>query len=169
MAGRPPVELSVDQQALRAVARILKDEADGKYLRRELVKRLKMSTVGPIAAAQAEIRSSPSRGLTEGQPLRATVAASLKPVVRLSGSQTGVSIRQTRTPGLRGFDMAGRRFNRQQFRHPVYGRKWVVQRGNPEWFDRPMQDAKPEWRDDVLMVVKNLAATIAERARAAGQ
>lgn len=168
MAGRPPVELTVDQQALRNVAQVLKSEADGKTLRRELIARLKVTTRPAISAAQQGIRSAPSQGLSQGQSLRATVAASIKPVVRLSGNQTGVSIRQSGTPGLRGFKMAGRRYNRAQFRHPVYGRAWALQRGKPEWFDRPMQAAKPEFRDDVVMVVKNLAATLAERARAGG-
>lgn len=166
MAGSAPFELTIDQQAMKNVASALKSEADGQLLRRELIKRLKMSTRPAISQAQAGIRSAPSHGLTQGQSLRATVATSIKPVVRLSGKQTGVSIRQTGTPGLRGFKMAGRRFNRAQFRHPVYGRAWALQRGKPEWFDRPMQASKPEWEADVQAVIRNLAATIAARARA---
>lgn len=162
----PPVALTVEQEALRAVARVLRDEADGKELRRLLVRELKVTANRPMAQAKSSILSTPSQGLTQGQSLRSTVAASLKPVVRLSGNQTGVSIRQTRTPGLRGFRLAGRKFNRPQFRHPAYGGPWVVQRGNPEWFDRPMQAAKPEAKKDVIRVVQNLSIVIEQRVRA---
>lgn len=165
-----PIELSVDQQGLADVARVLRSEADGKTLRRDLMRELKATAAAPIAAAKAEILSGPSQGLTNGQSLRSTVARSIKPTSRLSGQMTGVSIRQARTPELRNFKMAGRRFNRGSFRHPVFGTtRYVVQIGNPEWFDGPMQQAKPEFKADVLRVVQDLADTLAERARAAAR
>lgn len=169
MATSPPVELTVDQQALRDLARVLKDEADGKLLRRELTKALRKTADAPIGAAKAEALKIPSVGTSHGQPLRQSVASSLKPVVRLSGKTTGVSIRQTRTPGLRGFALAGRKFNRPTFRHKVYGREvWVDQKtfGN-QWFDRPMQASIPDATADVSRVVQDLADTLAARARAA--
>jgi hypothetical protein len=163
----PPVVLTVEQDALRAVARVLKDEADGKELRKELTRTLRATANRPIEQAKSSILAGPSKGLTQGQSLRSTVASSIKPVVRLSGNQTGVSIRQTRTPGLRGFRLAGRKFNRPQFRHPVYGGSaWVVQQGNPEWFDKPMQAARPEAKKDVMRAVQNLSIVIEQRVRA---
>lgn len=165
-----PIELSVDQQALADVARVLKSEADGKTLRRELIKTLKATAAGPIGKAKSEMLSTPSRGLGQGASLRSTVAGSIKPVSRLSGQATGVSIRQARTPQLRNFKMAGRRFNRGEFRRPVFGTdRYVVQAGNLEWFDRPMQDAKPDFKNDVTRVVQELADTLAARARAAAR
>lgn len=169
MAGAP-FELTVDQQALVAVARVLKSEADGKTLRRDLIKTLRAATEGPISKAKAEMLATPSRGLTSGQSLRSTVANSIKPVSRLSGQRAGVSVRQSQTPNLRSFKMAGRRFNRGTFRRPVFGTaRYVVQSGNLKWFDRPMQDAKPEFKADVLRVVQDLADTLAARARAAAR
>lgn len=169
MAGAP-IELTIDQQGLINVARVLKSEADGKTLRRELVRTLKATAVAPIGKAKSEILATPSKGLTQGQSLRSTVAASIKPVSRLTGQRAGVSIRQARTPELRNFKMAGRRFNRGDFRRPVFGTaRYVVQSGNKEWFDRPMQDAKPDFKDDVLRVVQELADTLAARARVAAR
>lgn len=169
MAGAP-IELTIDQQGLAMVARVLKSEADGKALRRDLIRTLKATAEAPISKARSEMLATPSRGLTQGQSLRATVAKSIKPVSRLSGQATGVSIRQARTPELRNFKMAGRRFNRGDFRHPVFGTdRYVVQSGNLEWFDRPMQDAKPEFKADVLRVVQDLADTLAARARVAAR
>lgn len=169
MAGGP-IELSIEQQGLAMVARVLKSEADGKTLRRNLIRELKAAAEEPISKARSEMLATPSRGLTRGASLRSTVAKSIKPVSRLSGQATGVSIRQARTPELRNFKMAGRRFNRGDFRRPVFGTaRYVVQSGNKEWFDRPMQDAKPDFRDDVLRVVQELADTLAARARAAAR
>lgn len=165
-----PVELTVDQDSLVAVARVLKSEADGKFLKRELTKALKATAERPIAEAKSEILATPSKGLHGGTSLRAEVARSLKPISRFSGQRAGVSIRQSTTPNLRNFKMAGRRFNRGNFRHPVFGTAtYVDQAGNREWFDRPMQDAKPEFRDDVLRVVQDLADTLAARARVAAK
>lgn len=171
MATRPPVELTADQRALADVAGILRDESDGKTLRRDLNRALKAAAEAPIQRAKEGIMSVPSKGLTQGQPLRSTVAASIKPISRLSGTSTGVSIRQTRTPGLRGFQVAGRKFNRASFRHRVFGTdRWVEQNtfGNA-WFDRPMQDAAPDFKAEVLRVVQDLADTLAARARSAGR
>lgn len=164
-----PVELSVDQQALAAVGKALRSEADGKFLRRELIKTLKRTADEPIDRAKAAILAAPSKGLTEGQPLRAAIAASIKPTARLSGRTTGVSIRQSRTPQVRTFPMAGRRFNRGPFRRPVYGKAWVTQTGQVDWFDRPMQDSKPDFKRDVTRVVQDLADTLAARARDAAR
>lgn len=166
-----PLELSIDQRGLVDVARVLKSEADGKFLRRELIKALKATAGAPIAQAKSGILSAPSRGLHGGQSLRAEVARTIKPVTRLSGRMTGVSIRQAGTPNLRNFKMAGRRFNRGYFRHPVFGNTevWVGQTGKPEWFDGPMRNAAPDFKDDVLRVVQELADTLAARARAAAR
>lgn len=178
-----PIELTVDQQKLAAVARVLKSEADGKKLRRDLMRELKATAAAPIAQAKAGILATPSRGLSNssselslsrglssGASLRSTVAQSIKPVSRLSGTRTGVSIRQPKTPQLRGFKTAGRRFNRESFRRPVFGTaRYVVQIGNPEWFDRPMQDAKPDFKADVLRVVQELSDTLAARCNAAAR
>ena len=166
MASRPPVELSIDQRRLAVAAKALASEVDGKTLKRNLHKTLKATAEAPIAAAKASILATPSQGLTESQPLRAEIARSIKPVSRLSGRTAGVSIRQSQTPNVRGFKMAGRRFNHGSFRRPVFGKAWVVQAGHPEWFDRPMQDAQPEFKADVLRVVQDLAHLLAERARA---
>lgn len=165
-----PIELTVDQQGLAAVARVLKSEADGKTLRRGLMRELKSTAAAPIARAQAEILATSSQGLSRGVSLRSTVAHSIKPTSRLSGQMTGVSIRQAQTPQLRNFKMAGRRFNRSSFRRPVFGAaRYVVQVGNPEWFDRPMQAAKPDFKADVQRVVQELANTLAARVSVAAR
>lgn len=162
--------MTVDQANLAAVARVLKSEADGKTLKRDLMKALKSTAAAPIGQARAEMLATPSKDLGRGMSLRSTVANSIKPQSRLSGGMTGVSIRQARTPQLRNFKMAGRRFNRGDFRRPVFGTdRYVVQAGNREWFDRPMQDAKPEFKADVLRVVQDLTDTLAARASVAAR
>lgn len=165
-----PIELTVDQANLAAVARVLKDEADGKTLRRDLMRELKATAAAPIADAKSGILATPSKGLHSGQSIRSEIARTVKPTARLSGRTTGVSIRQSSTGNVRDFKMAGRRFNRGNFRHPVFGTaRYIVQPGNKDWFDRPMQAAKPDFKADVLRVVQDLADTLAQRARAAAR
>lgn len=170
MAGRPPIELTLEQQALVAVSRALKSEADGKYLRKELVRQLRVTAAPPIRDAKAAILATPSHGNTIGPSIRQEIAKRIKPVVRTSGTLTGVSIRVSKTTNVRGFTMAARRFNRPQFRRQVYGRGvWVVQRGNPQWFDEAVQGHRQEFHDDVVAVVQRLADELAIRAQAAAR
>lgn len=169
-SSRPPVELTVDQRALVEVARVLRTQADGKELRKGLVKGLRASAEPAIREAKASILAAPSQGRTVGAPIRQEIAKRIKPVVRTSGSRTGVSIRVGKTSNVRGFNQAARQFNKPQFRHRVYGGdRWVVQRGKPGWFDDPMQARKPEFRDDVVAVVQRMADELAIRAQAAAR
>lgn len=190
--GTPLIELSVDQQALRDVARLLKDEADGKDLRRELTKGLRLAVDKPVKEAQSNILAAPSKGHA-GVPLRQSVARSVKPQVSLAGNQVGVKVRQRKTPDVRGFDTAGRQFNKGVFRHPVfdhppapqtaqarrrtrrrrelgsYGadKRWTRQTtGSTGWFDKPMLAHREPVKDAVLKIVQDLADTIAARIKA---
>lgn len=160
------VELTIEQQNMTALARALKSEADGKLLRRDLLRALRATADTPVSEAKARIRATPTRGLRNGVSLRNEVANSIKPVARLSGQMTGVSIRQSGTSQLRQFKMAGRRFNRGSFRRPVFGTaRYVVQQGNKGWFDDPMKDAGPEAKEAVLGVIVDMSERIARRIR----
>lgn len=169
MAGaqNQPLQLSVEQSDLQAVAKILRSEADGKELRKMLVRDLRQTAQPAVAALKSNIQAAPSKGLphTEGPPLRQAIARQVKPVIRLSGKQTGVSIQAKKTPNVRGFSAAPQRFNRPSFRHKVYGGPWVTQVGSPRWFDNEVRDRRDNFRDDVIGVVQGLADLLAARAR----
>ena len=163
----PPIELTSDQRQIIAAAKALKAEADGKILRRELLKELKATTTPLISDLKAAALSIPSSGGSAGgQALRPAIAASLKPTVRLSGQGTGVKIRASKTPQVRGFSLAGRRMNKASFRRQVFGRGvWVEQTGKPGWFDDTTKGRNDDIRRDVLKAIDDTVRMIQNRTR----
>lgn len=162
------IELNVDQSALAEAAAALKSEADGKGLRRDLLRELKATTTPLVSDLKSAAQSIPSSGLAQnqGQPLRQAIAASIVPQVRLSGKNTGVAVRAKSTPHVRGFRWAARRMNRDSFRHRVYGRDvWVEQRGKPGWFDDTTKARRDDLKRAVLDAVEDMAKRIANRAK----
>lgn len=166
MTSRPPIELSSDQRSIVAAGRAIKLEADGKILRRELLKELKATTTPLISDLKAAALAIPSTGTHEGAALRPAIAASLKPTVRLSGQGTGVKIRASKTPQVRGFSLAARRMNKQSFRRRVFGGDtWVEQTGQPGWFDDTTKNRSDDIRRDVLKAIDDTVRMIAQRSK----
>lgn len=159
-----PVELSVDQQALQAVGRALKGEVDGKALRRDLIRNMKAPTVITVNDLKVTIRAA---GTGSGSPpITQAIALKIKPSVRLSGRNTGVSIRAGKTTTVRGFSQAAKQFNRPSFRHRVYGSDtWVEQVGKPEWFDGTTKEHHDEMRAGIFAAIEQMKRRIAKRAR----
>src|ERR1044072_1036312 len=134
-----------EQGDLRQLTRALNKEADGKELRRDLVRELKIAVEPVTALAPGSILSMASQGLS-APPLRSAVAAAVRTEARLSGRQAGVSAIAKKTGMPRGFRNAPKRLNaRGGWRHPVRGNPnvWVSQKGKPGWFDDTMRRADP--------------------------
>ena len=166
-SGRP-IELTVDQRDLQAVARLLKDEADGKELRKELISELKAAAGPTVTDLRAAARAIPSQGLPHvgGIPLRQEIARGIVPVVRLTGARTGVTVTAKPTPRARMFRHAARQMNAASFRHRVFGRDvWVSQTGDPGWFDQTVNFHRGPFRDAVLTATQKMADRIADRIR----
>jgi hypothetical protein len=160
MTSRPPVELAIDQKQIVAVGKALKAEADGKILRRELIKSMRATATPLVEALKASALAIPASKARSEEPLRPQIARAIKPAVRLSGERTGITIKASRTPGIRGFSMAARRMNRQSFRHRVFGRDvWVVQIGQEGWFDHTVEGRREDIKRDVMKAVE---ATVSE-------
>ncbi|GIH69440.1 hypothetical protein [Sphaerimonospora thailandensis] len=162
------IELSADQEALQALGRALKQEADGKALRRDLLKELKKPLAPAIAEIKSGLMSIGSGGLpSEGEPLRASVGRKIRAEAKLSGFGTGVRVKARRTPAVRGFANAPKRLNsRKGWRHRVYGRDvWVQQVGKPGYFDDPLRGRKAQFRTAVLQAMNDMAARIAANAK----
>lgn len=163
-----PVQLSVDQQALQALTRALKAEADGKKLRRELAKNLRQAldpAKGEIVAGLMSVGSGEVQA--EGEPLRTAVAKQIKAEARLTGRSTGARMRARRTPDVRGFTHAPKRLNsRKGWRRRIFGTdRWVVQLGKPGYFDDPLERRHGEYRQAVLDAMEDLAKRIAARVK----
>lgn len=164
--ARPPIDLTADQREIVAVGKAIKAEADGKLLRRELVKAMRQTATPLVGDLKTSARMIPSDGLTRSQPLRQAIEASIKPTARLSGASTGVSVRARQTPGVRGFKMAARRMNKESFRRRVFGGdEWVVQVGDPGWFDNTVKGRRDGIKRDVLQAVERVTALLASRTR----
>lgn len=162
-----PIELTVDQRQLQAIGRAIKSEADGKRIKRDIVERFRGVMEPAKDRAVSRLMAIGHAGLpTGGEPLRAAVKAKTKVQVRFSGSTTGVRVRQSRTPGVRGFDLAGRRLNsRKGFRRRAWGKAWVRQNVTPvEWFDEPMRDSRKDARKLARAVMDDVAKRIKGKA-----
>lgn len=165
-----PVELTVDQQALQALGRALKAEADGKKLRRDLLKNLREAMEPIRDEARSNLLGVASAGLSAGESLRSAVADEMKIEARLSGRATGARLRVPRKRGMpRGFLGAGKALNKKKgWRHPVFGdtNVWVDQVARPaNWFDDANESSanRAEARRKVIEAMDAMAARIARK------
>ena len=171
MAGAS-MSVSVQADALAALGRAMKAEADGKALRKDLTKELK-GIISPIVSeARGAATGMPSAGLEhDGEPLRSAIARRIVGEVRYSGRATGVRIKAKRKGMPRGFEHAPKRTNaRGGWRRPVYGNKevWVTQVGVPDWFDDVMRDQRPDAKAKCLAAMEDTARRIKLRVQTRG-
>lgn len=161
------VSLSVDQRDIALVTSALRREADGKDLRKELIRSTKKALDPAVTEVKGAIMAMSSAGDPRvGPPLRQTIASRIRAEVRLSGRASGARIRAKKTPSIRGFANAPKRTNRTAgWRHQVYGGGWVHQTGRPLWFDNEMKHNRAEYRRAVLDVLEDMARRIASRSR----
>lgn len=163
--------VKVTSDDLTHLARILKEEEDGKKLRRELAASLRKASEPVRDAARSAILSMESGGLPhEGEPLRQAIADRVVAEARLSGRSTGATVKAKRLKT--GFIHAPRRTNAPKFRHPVFKRTtaagveinvWVEQVGKPRWFDDEMDKNRQRWREGVLEAMNSMAERIARK------
>jgi hypothetical protein len=161
----------VESEDLARLTRILKDEANGKELRRELAKNLRHASEPARDAARSSIMAMESGGLErEGEPLREAIAHRVVTEARLSGRSTGAKVKARRlTQATRGFILAPKRTNATRWRRRVYGRDvWVEQVGKPRWFDDAMDANRSRWRDAVEEAMDHTAHRIAHHMKAGG-
>ena len=164
--------VSVQADALAALGRAMKAEADGKALRKDLTKELKEIISPIVSEARGAATGMPSAGLEhDGEPLRSAIARRIVGEVRYSGRATGVRIKAKRKGMPRGFEHAPKRTNaRGGWRRPVYGNKevWVTQVGVPDWFDDVMRDQRPDAKAKCLAAMEDTARRIKLRVQTRG-
>lgn len=135
-----------DAGDLKAVNRALRQAANGKDLRRNLVRELKGEIAPMVAKVKAAWLSAPSQGRRgrRGPSLRRLLARSTRGQVRLSGKEAGIRIR---TDGRRMPDQMRAiptyaEGTKPRWRHPVFGDRtnWVAQDPFPRFFDAVRPD-----------------------------
>lgn len=164
------IELSLDQLALERIDLAMKQEQDGKQLKRDLGKQLKQAVEPAIPAIRSELMSM--GGAISVQPgLRVSVAMALKTAVRYSGPAPGVRVSISRKGMPRGFSDAARRINQGAWLHPLWGRSGtaIMQVGVEGFFDRPLKERQPEMREAVEQAIEAMAQRIAGTLGGSGQ
>jgi hypothetical protein len=145
VASTGTAELARLSAALRATGR--------NDLRKELLRGLRNGAKPMVPAArEAALAALPKRG-----GLAADVAGAKWAVrTRLSGNP---SVRLT--GGWASHDMAA--LDSGLLRHPVFGhrRRWVSQPIPPHWFTDAMNQLAPEFRDELLKVIDDMARRMA--------
>lgn len=165
-ADGPMFKLDHDADRLKTLGLRLKDQADGKILRRELSKNLRQALEPVVEEVKTALMAMGTAGLGhDGPGLREASAKVIKAGTRLSGRSTGAFIKAKQTPDLRGFTFGGRRLNRRGgWRHPVYGNpeNWVMQLGVPGFFDDTISGHKDEYVDVIRRVMDDMTDKLAE-------
>lgn len=170
--ARGPIAFSIDQRAFQAVARAMRQQADGKELRRDLIREMKSAVRPGVDEVRARARAMPhtSRRKTPHAPLGATLARKTTSTVNLTGKRTGVRVKIKRTPELGGFTYAARRVNRGHWRHPVFWRvplvqRWVTQTSPLKgFFDDTLRRHRAEYKKGVVDALEKTARRVARRA-----
>jgi len=173
--AKPPVELTLDQHQLVKMRKAVASEADGKALRKDLIKDLRAAALPGVPKLQAAVRELPDINPVQYEPrLRESVAKQVKVAAALGGKNPGVKFRVGGTAKIRGFRLAGRRLNNPDgWRHPVFGKAgngesteaWVTQVGNngERWFEPTILRDVDEYREAVRKAIAAMARRIASK------
>lgn len=167
MGEKPPIELSVDQKQIQAIAKALKSEEDGKQLRKDLIADLKVAVAPGVSAVKSKLQAMPGDTAHASPAVGSYLASKVVAQARVSGRNTGVAVRIKKTPQLRGFINAARRFNQESWRHKVFGRDVWVEQTSPiqGFFDDTLKERKDVYRVAILAAVKSMADRVAARAK----
>lgn len=163
-----PIEYTVDQRAIHVVRDAMAAEADGKALRRDLLREIRAAGRPLVPELQAAVRALPDVSPAAAEPsLRSAVAQQVAVGARLTGRATGLRVTVGTKKDPRGFRFAGRKLNRRAgWRHPVFGDqdRWVTQAGR-QWFEPTILARRDDVRRAVLAAVEQMAQRIAARAK----
>jgi hypothetical protein len=162
------VHIEPNAQNFRTVARALRDEGDGRELKRELAEEFR-DILGEIVDEQRGLLMGMSSGGLPhaGEPLRQAISAGLKISVRTTGKAAGARIRAVGSRVPRNFRNAPKRFNAHEFRHPIFGTAvWVTQISGAEgWFDRPIEAHRAKARRRAERALEDMALRIQRKTK----
>lgn len=164
MPSKDGFGIKVEADDLRKIGKILKEESDGKQLKKDLTKEFRQVLQPVRDEARAAIRSMPANGPTHsGMPMRATIARRTSVEVRYAGKNAGVRLVSRTNPKLRGFRSAAKATNKGSWRHKVFGGEWITQTGQKKWFDGPAWRNKPKYVRAVTKVLQDMKVRLIKR------
>jgi hypothetical protein len=150
---------------MREMRKGLAKASDGKLLKRNVSKRLRVIMNPLVQDQRARVLRLPSKGHS-GQSLRQAVARQTRAATRWSGRDAGIQIIQRSRGMPRNFPMAGRMLNREEGWSPqTLGGEVVHQQVKPSgWFDEPVKGKRREIGREVRAALEDTADTIARSA-----
>lgn len=158
------IDLDSDiKEKMADLKRAMAEASTGKELKRQLSKRLR-DIMNPIVQEQRmRVLRLPSKGPAHGQSMRQAIARQTKAATRWSGRNMGVSVIQRARSMPRGFDYAGRAFNRAEGWNPTtLGGETEHQQMRPaQWFDDVTKGERPNVAQKVHAALEETAAKIA--------
>lgn len=136
----------VDSGDLKAISKALRNHADGKQLRKELVGEMKQAVQPLVPRVQQAWRTAPGfKGrrtrARRGEPdLRELLARATWAQARLTGKEAGVRVRtdgRKMPDKMKALPGYAEGIRRRPWRHPVYGDRetWVSQPPIPRFYD----------------------------------
>lgn len=159
------IDVRVTSEDLEALGRRLREEADGKELRKELSKNLREALKPAAELAKSGIMAMSSAGPGTAPALRSAIAKKIRPEVKLGGRWSGARVKSRKIPGIRGFANAPKRTQRPGgWRTKTWGREpWRTQHGKVDWFDHAMDGHQARYTAAVKEAMDAMADRIAQR------
>lgn len=161
------IEMDTDlKEKMIHLRKAMAEATDGKVIKRELAKELR-GLLNPLVAKQrAAVMRLPSRGGSHGQSMRAAIARQTKAATRWSGDNIGVQVIQRARSMPRGFQFAGRAFNRAEGWNPqTLGGETIHQQIRPaQWFDGQTTGVRAETTRQVHEALNRAATKMAAKA-----
>jgi hypothetical protein len=155
------VEVVPDAGSFRRVAAALSHESDGAQWRRDMSTSEQAALAPGVAAVRSALMSRGGGGPHEGEPLRPVIAAH----VRIVALRSGATLVAEKTPAVRGFANAPKRFNQRGFRRRVFGsNNSVIQVGAPGWFDDTLEHMHERLTGAALAALEGRARRISREA-----
>jgi hypothetical protein len=166
MSGGGDFGVTVHSTDLDNLVRALREQADGRELRKELARNMREALKPAAAEAKNAIQGMPSSGAAHGGPgLRQQIAKKIRPEVRLTGRSTGARVKARKLPAnIRNFANAPKRTQQATWRTQTFGNgEWREQQGKLDWFDNSMNDKAPEYKQAAVEAMADMAQRIVNR------
>lgn len=155
------------RRAMQSLGRAMRAEGVNKDIKRDVSKKLREAMRPMVEKRKAAVLRLPSKG-HPGTAMRQAIAKQIRAATRWSGEQGGVSIVQRARGMPRGFNMAGRMFNRAEGWNPTsLGGERVHQQVKPvEWFDAAQDTGETNRaRQEIVSGLEEAAGRLAAEIR----
>lgn len=160
------IEMETDlKEKMVKLKKAMAEAENGKVIKREIAKELR-GLLNPLVARQrAAVLRLPSKG-GHSQSMRQAIARQTKAATKWGGDNVGVQVIQRARSMPRGFQYAGRAFNRAEGWNPsTLGGETVHQQIRPaQWFDSETAGERSEVGQKVHHALDAAAAKMASAA-----